>query len=159
MAWEAGKRWFFMGWLASLITYLGAATGIVVALLMAVTVFLAAADQPTITPQKSAIVSSPRKFAATKDATPRVTAGIGHWKPSGTSGIIREGVLDLQMKSLAYARSRVTRANQTWRKKFLYMFSWRERTRHLAFQQQTSDFESRFMGYVDDPSADPSLIR
>jgi hypothetical protein len=133
-----------MGFLASLIAYLGAATGIVVALLMALTIFLAAPDQPTITPQKSAIVSSPRKFGSTKDATPRVTAGIGYWKPSVTSGIIREGGLELQIKRPAYA---------------LYMLAWRERTRHLAFQQQTSDFESRFMGYVDDPSADPSLIR
>jgi hypothetical protein len=148
-----------MGLLASLIAYLGAAAGIVVALLMAMTVFLAAPDQQTSTQEKSAIVSSPGKFADTKDATPRVTAGVGHWKPSGTSGIIWEGGLHLQIKSPAYARSRVTGANQTWRKKFLYMFSWRERTRHLAFQQQTSNFESRFMGYVDNPSADPSLIR
>jgi hypothetical protein len=148
-----------MGFLASLIAYLGGATGIVVALFMALTIFLATPDQPTITPRKPAVESSQAEFAATKDATPRVTAGVGHWKPSVTSGIIREGGLELQIKRPAYARSRLPRTNVTWRKKFLYMLAWRERTRHLAFQQQTSDFESRFMGYVDDPSADPSLFR
>ena len=86
-----------------------------------------------------------------------MTAEVGHWKPSVTSSIIRESGLDLQIKRAAYTRRRVPGANETWRKKFLYMLAWRERTRHLAFRQQASDFESRFMGYVDDPSADPSL--
>jgi hypothetical protein len=156
MAWGAINEVFLMGFLASLVAYLGAATGIVVALLMALTIFLATPDQPTITPQKSVIASSPREFAATKDATPRVMARVGHWKV--TPGI-REGHLDLQIKRPAYARSRIHTAKGTLRKQLLYMLVWRERTRHLAFQQQRSDFESRFMGYVDDPSADPSLIR
>lgn len=147
-----------MDLLASVIAYLGTATGMMVAMLMAATVFLAAPDQPAITPQKSAIVSRPEKFAPTKDAIPKVTAGVGHWKPSVRSGFIRESPLDLQIRGATYTRSSVSRANATWRTKFLYMLAWREPTRRLAFQQQTSAFESRFMGYVDDPSADPSLI-
>jgi hypothetical protein len=146
-----------MGFLASLIAYLGAATGIVVALLMALTVFLAAPDQPTITPLKSALASRPGKFAATENATPRVTAGIGQWEPSVTPGV-REGWPPLQIKSATYARSRVHAASETSRKRFLYMLARQERTRHLAYEQ-APDFESRFMGYIDDPLADHSLIR
>jgi hypothetical protein len=142
--------------LASVIAYLGATTGIVAALLMAMTAFIAATDQPTITPQKSAIVSSQRAFAPKRDATPRVTAEGGHWKPSVGSSIIRESRLDLQIKRATHIRRRVPGANETWRKKFLYMLAWRERTRLLAFRHQASAFDSRFMGYVDDPSADPS---
>jgi hypothetical protein len=146
-----------MGLLASIIAYLAAATGMVVALLMAMTVFLAAPDRATMTPQKSAVLSRPSKFAATKNAT-SVMGRIGKWEPSVTPGI-RGGGPDLQTKGAAYAGGRVHTANGTSRKKFPLMLARRERTRHLAFQQQAPDFESRFMGYVDDPSADPSLIR
>jgi hypothetical protein len=142
-----------MGLLASLIAYLGAATGIVVALLMAMTVFLATPDQP----RTSAIASRLGKFAVTKNATPRVTAGIGQWEPSVTPGI-REGGPDLQITSTAFTRSRVHTGNETSRKEFLYMLARQKYTRHLA-SKQAPDFESRFMGYVDEPSADRSLIR
>jgi hypothetical protein len=68
-----------MALLASMLAYLGAATAIAVALLMATTVFLATPDQPTSTLQTLAMASRPIAPGATTNATTKPTPMIGRW--------------------------------------------------------------------------------
>jgi uncharacterized iron-regulated membrane protein len=136
-----------MGFFASLIAYLAATTGIVVAFLMGITVFFAAPGPQTITRQTSTIASRPTS----------ATAGNGQWEPSVTPGIA-ERRPDLPIKSTAYTRSR----GHTAGKQLMRILARREPTRPFTgslADQQTTDFEVRFMGYVGDPSADHSLLR
>jgi hypothetical protein len=136
-----------MGFFASLIAYLAATTGIVVAFLMGITVFFTAPGPQTITRQTSTIASRPTS----------ATAGNGQWEPSVTLGIA-ERRPDLPIKSTAYTRSR----GHTAGKQLMRILARREPTRPFTgslADQQTTDFEVRFMGYVGDPSADHSLLR
>jgi uncharacterized iron-regulated membrane protein len=140
-----------MGFFASLIAYLAATTGIVVAFLMGITVFFAAPGPQTITRQTSTIASRPTS----------ATAGNGQWEPSVTPGIA-ERRPDLPIKSTAYTRSR----GHTAGKQLMRILARREPTRPFTrsftrplADQQTTDFEVRFMGYAGDPAADHSLLR
>lgn len=140
-----------------MLAYLGAVSGIAVALLMALTVFFAAPGQPTITGQTSAMASRPNQLAARENATTSVTARIGHWGRSVAPRVAKGGQA-LQMKSATYVRGKVHTANEISRKPSLHMLAGQERTRHWEYENG-SDFQSRYMGYVDDPWADRSLVR
>jgi hypothetical protein len=146
-----------MVFLASMLAYFGFVTGIAVALLMTMTAFLATPDHPTIALPAVAMARKPSVSAATTNATTTLTSRIGQQNQHGAPGIWK-GLPVSQIKSAGYARRRVQMANKTARKQFLHMLARQERMRHWA-SQQGPDFESRFMGYVDDPSADRSLVQ
>jgi hypothetical protein len=145
-----------MALLASMLAYLGAATAIAVALLMATTVFLATPDQPTSTLQTLAMASRPIAPEATTNATTKPTPMIGRLEPRVPLQLLDSGTAS-KIKGGAYTRPRPHTANASLRKQFLHMLARQERTRRWANQQEP-DFGSRYMGYVDDPSADYRLI-
>jgi hypothetical protein len=147
-----------MSFLASLIAYLGAVTGIVRALLMPLCVVLSAPSQSTVPHQTVAMALKPSEAAATTNVTTKVTFRIGQRERRVAPSLLEGGAFLQIIKSAAYARRRVQTANETSRKQSLHTLDRLERMRHLAYQQEPN-FASRYMGYVDDPSADRSLVR
>ena len=132
-----------MGFFASIVAYLGAVIGIVLALLLPLRVLLSVPGQSTTPQQTAAMAPRPSEPAATTNTTMKVTSRIHRGKPRVTHSIL-DSWLDT--------------ANDTSRKRSLYMLARQEHTGHFAYQQRPN-FASRYMGYVDDPSADRSLIR
>jgi hypothetical protein len=131
-----------MGFFASIVAYLGAVIGIVLALVLPLSLLLSVPSQSTA-PQQTAVMA-PRlgEPAATTNTTMKETSGIRRGKPRGAPGI-----LDAWLNA----------ANDTSRKRSLYMLA-QEQTRNPAYQRRLN-FAARYMGYVDDPSADRSLVR
>jgi predicted lysophospholipase L1 biosynthesis ABC-type transport system permease subunit len=132
-----------MGFFASMIAYLGAVIGIVLALLLPLRVLLFVPSQSTANQQTVAMGPSLSEPAATTNTTMKVTFRIRSRKPR-----VAPRILDDWLNT----------ANDTSRKRSLYMLARQEHTGHLASHQRPN-FASRYMGYVDDPSADRSLVR
>jgi hypothetical protein len=143
MAGDAGRQRPHMGFFASTVAYLGAVIGIVLALLLPLRALLSVPSQSTAPQQTAAVASRPSGSAATTNTTMKVTSRIHRGKPRVTHRILD---------------SWPDTANDTSRKRSLYMLARQEHTGHFAYQQRPN-FASRYMGYVDDPSADRSLIR
>jgi hypothetical protein len=139
----AGKLRPLMGFLASLVSYLGAVIGIVLALLLPLRVALFVPSQSTAAQQTTAIAPRLSEPAATTNTTIKVASRIRLRKPHVTPRILDDWL---------------NTANDTSRKRSLYMAAQQEHTRNSAYQQRLN-FASRYMGYVDDPSADRSLVR
>jgi hypothetical protein len=132
-----------MGVFASIVAYLGAVIGIVLALLLPLRALLSVPIQSTAPQQTAAMASRPGEPTATTNTTMKVTSRIRPRKPRGVPRILDDWL---------------NTANDTSRKRSLYMLARPEHTGHFAYQQRPN-FASRYMGYVDDPSADRSLIR
>jgi hypothetical protein len=121
-----------MALLASVLAYLGAATGIAVALLMTTTVFLATPNRPAIRLQTLAMASRPSAPAATTNATTKPALGVGRWKPRAAFGQ-RVG---LQTKGSAYTRPGFHAAKANLRKEVLDTLARLECKRRWANQQE-----------------------
>jgi hypothetical protein len=132
-----------MGFFASLIAYLGAVTGIVLALVLPLGVLLSGTGHSTDPREAIAAAPRPSESAAAANVTTKETAGIGRSQPRVASDVIN-GEPDAE--------------NEIARKQSLHMPDRREPTRRLTFPPEFN-FASRYIGYVDDPSADRSFIR
>jgi hypothetical protein len=147
-----------MSFLVSFIAYLGSVTGIVLALLLPLGMLLSAPDQSMVAYQAVAMAPKSSEPATTENAEVKLTSGIGRRQPRMAPRCLDDGLLCRAIKSVAYPRLRMHTANETSRKQALDLLDWQERTGHLAYQQEPS-FETRFMGYSDDPAADRNLVR
>jgi hypothetical protein len=154
---EAERQCFVMGFLVSLIVYLGTITGIVLALLLPLCVLLSAPSQSTVPHQTAAMERKSRQPAAATTAITKVASSISPHDQRGAASISKGGPVS-RIRSPADGRRGVHTANAAARKQFLHMLDRQERTRPLAYQQEL-DFASRYGGYVDDPSGDRSLVR
>jgi hypothetical protein len=132
-----------MGFFASIVAYLGAVFRIVLALLLPLCVLFSISGQSTAPDQTAAIVPKLSEPAAITNTTMTVTYRIRSWKPH-----VAPRILDDWRNA----------ANDTSRKRSLYMLSRQDHSTHLAYPLRLN-FASRYMGYVDDPSADRSLLR
>jgi hypothetical protein len=147
-----------MGFLVSFTAYLGSVTGIVLALLWPLGMLLSAPDQSTLFHRAAAVTSKLSEPATTINAEMKLTSVIGRRKPRMALQCLDGGLLCRAIKSVAYPRRRMRTANETSRKQALHFPDGQERTGHLAYQQEPS-FESRFMGYSDDPATYSNLVR
>src|ERR1700733_12918513 len=132
-----------MGFFASIVAYLGAVIGIALGLLLPLCVLLSVPGQSTAPHQTAAMASRLSEPAATTNTKMKVTSRVRRPKPR-----VALRILDDWLNT----------ANGTTRKRSLYMLARQDNTRHLAYQQRLN-FASRYMGYVDDSSADRSLVR
>jgi hypothetical protein len=138
-----GNKWPLMGFFASLIAYLGAVTGIVLALVLPLGVLLSGPGHLTIPHEAVAMTPKLSEAAAIANATMKVTPGLGRREPRIASDVLNDGP---------------DAADETSRKQSLQMPDRREPARRLTFPSEFN-FASRYMGYVDDPSADRSFVR
>jgi hypothetical protein len=143
MAREGGKQWPVMGFFASIVAYLGAVIVIVLALLLPLRALLSVPSQSTAPQQTAAMAPRLNEPAPTTNTTIKVASRIRQRKPR-----VAPRILDDWLNT----------ANDTSRKRSLYMLARQEHTRNSAYQQRLN-FASRYMGYVDDPSADRSLVQ
>jgi len=132
-----------MGFFASLVAYLGAVIGIVLALLLPLRALLSVPIQSAAPQQTAAMAPRFSEPATMTNTTMKATSRIRPRKLR-----VAPRVLDDLLNT----------ANDTSRKRSLYMLARQQHTGHSAFQQRPN-FASRYMGYVDDPSADRSLVR
>jgi hypothetical protein len=147
-----------MGFLASLIAYLVSITGIVLALLLPLGMLFSDPDQSSVFHQAVAVASKLSEPATTINAEMKLTSAIGRRKPRTAVQCLDDGLLCRAVQSIAYPRRRIHTANEPSAKQALQLPDGQERTGHLAYQQKPS-FESRFMGYSDDPVTYPILVR
>ncbi len=150
-----------MAFLATLLAYLGFVSGIAVALLMSLGAFLAAPKQPLnqqaivhqtvamapkpIEPKIAAITSSATTSSATNEASAtQILVGSRHSRPSRTFGstvaVRRIRTVNTASRDQNHGRDPQEHASQ-----------W-------AYQL-VPDFDSRYIGYVNEPAADTSRIR
>jgi hypothetical protein len=128
--------------LASALAYLGAGAGLVVAMLMALTIFMGVPGRPTtVTRKVVAIAQVLGDTTMTTNPKSRVTSAISRRDARSARGI-----------------RRTHGAAATPRGQSLHMLDRQERPKRLA-DQQKANFETRYLGYVDNPSADLSPIR
>jgi hypothetical protein len=132
-----------MSFFASIVAYLGAVIGIVLALLLPLRVLLSVPGQSTAPQQAAAMAPRLGEPVATTNTTMKVTYRIHPRKP-----YVAPSILDDWRNA----------ANDTSRKRSLYMLARQDYSTHLAYPLRLT-FASRYMGYVDDPSADRSLVQ
>ncbi len=128
-----------MAFLATLLGYLGTVTGIVVALLMSYHGLLSTPNQGAM-PQ-------PTLTVAAKPSEPKIAPAT---KLPGRSGAQRASAMD--------ARRRPRAVSVMARQQNIRRADRQQQAKRWAYQL-APDFESRYMGYVDDPSADSSRFR
>jgi len=143
-----------MAFLATVLAYLGTAIGVTVALLMSLCALFSAPGalpSPHQTVAMAAKRSEP-KIRPAVPATPVVSSGIG---PQVAPAVPDSRPVP-QYGSVASAH-RTRTANVTSRDQYYHRPDRADRGKHWAYQL-VPDFESRYMGYVNEPSADTSRI-
>jgi hypothetical protein len=143
-----------MAFLATLLAYVGTVAGVVLALLMPLCAFLSTASQPMIPHQTVAIAPKP-SGPKPAPSTPAASTKIGpHVVPA-----IPEGRAAPQLRNIADADARKAQlANDTSRDQYFHRPERQDRAKHWAYQL-VPDFEARYMGYVNEPSADSSRFQ
>lgn len=127
-----------MAFLAALLTYLGAVTGIIVALRVSYHAVMSTPRVPAMPQQIMAVAAKP-----------------GEPKATPATKLARGSVP--QRDSAINAGPRARTASVTPRQQN-YRLDRQPQKRHWAYQFAPS-FKSRYMGYVDAPSADNSLFQ
>jgi len=143
-----------MAFIATLLGYLGTVTGVALALLMAICAFVSSPSQPAIPRQTVAIAAKPGEPKAA--ATPLTTTISAKSGPNVVPTVPEDRPVP-QLRNIASAR-RAPMANDSSRDQNFHQPERLERAKHWAYQLEP-DFETRYMGYINEPSADSSRFR
>lgn len=146
-----------MAFLASLLAYLGSAMALVAVLLACLNAVLANPDRPAGTQQAIAAVSSPSKPTAAASATAPATSRLGQWGPRVGSSVAETAALPQikQINAAAAIRRKTHLAKAISPQQYFARMARQDRPNNWSGQQEPN-FETRYLGYVDDPAADRS---
>jgi hypothetical protein len=145
-----------MDFLVSLFAYVGTLAGLATALLMAVTVYGTVPGARTIAQPAAMPAQNASTEAALDNQAMQRTSRLGRWGPPVLHAT-SEAMAAPQVKSAAHVRHKAPGTNEASREQLPRLFM-QVRPNRWATQQE-SDFAGRYMGYVDEPSADQSRVR
>jgi len=142
-----------MALLASMLAYLGAATGIVVALLMSFDAFIYSPSQSTIPQQTMATSAKP----SGPEPTTMPTSASGRWAPRVAHGVAQGGAV-ANMNTAADARRSAPMASATSRERYGHRLDRQARAKSWAYPQ-APNVEPRAMGYAQESPFEYDRIR